>query len=340
MQPLRFVPASWPLGGPEEDVAGCEASECESAARNLRFQNNPRSTIITRTLENAGLRPTRRADFNILWQKKFPNAFQLRQLAPHVRVNHIPGMNLITYKHELVQTLRAAAARASKASPEAVAKEAEAIDALKTAVTYLPQTWLLPTEFESLKAEWDGHSPLIVKRGVSARGEGIELTVELPDVQRVAKDAASSATTSICSKYIERPFIVNGRKFDLRIYVCVLSIIPLRAYVHREILARFCVSTYKEGAETLHDRARHLTNYSINKLELEPEPESEASSQPMHDMSTALKWRLPTLVSYLTTSLAEGGAGLSEVDWIACWSEIRKLLSSVIRASCGPVRRA
>jgi hypothetical protein len=113
---LHFQPAPWPLGTAADDVppaaeAGDEATteeeqqptaagpaaeklqqqeEEHAAARQqqLRFQNNPRSSIVTRTLECAGMRPTTRADFNVLWQKKFLNPFQMRQLAgPHVFVS-------------------------------------------------------------------------------------------------------------------------------------------------------------------------------------------------------------------------------------------------------------
>lgn len=65
---------------------------------------------------------------------------------------------------------------------------------------------------------------------------------------------------------MHKPFLIDGFKFDLRIYVLVNGISPLRVYVYKDGLARFATVKYQSPVPSnLNNLCMHLTNYAINK---------------------------------------------------------------------------
>src|ERR1700733_9106090 len=96
----------------------------------------------------------------------------------------------------------------------------------------------------------------IVKPANLSRGRGIHL---INDISEVNIDELS-----VISKYIANPLLINGHKFDLRIYVLVTCYDPLKIYVYKEGLARFASESYSNNVNK-NNKFMHLTNYSINK---------------------------------------------------------------------------
>jgi hypothetical protein len=84
--------------------------------------------------------------------------------------------------------------------------------------------------------------------------------------------------------------LINGHKFDLRIYVAITSVNPLRIYVYDEGLVRF--ATEKYDTTDLKNVFSHLTNYSINKNNTEGKKTSEFTGK-------SNKWSLGGLKEYL-----------------------------------------
>lgn len=58
--------------------------------------------------------------------------------------------------------------------------------------------------------------------------------------------------------------LIDDYKFDLRVYVAITSINPLRIYIYEEGLTRFATVKYNQSS-TKQSRYVHLTNYSLNK---------------------------------------------------------------------------
>ena len=69
----------------------------------------------------------------------------------------------------------------------------------------------------------------------------------------------------VASEYLDKPFLIDGFKFDLRVYVAVTSINPLRIYMFEDGLVRFATAKYTEIVDTKKAKFTHLTNYSLNK---------------------------------------------------------------------------
>jgi tubulin polyglutamylase TTLL6/13 len=67
-------------------------------------------------------------------------------------------------------------------------------------------------------------------------------------------------------RYLHKPYLIDNLKFDMRIYVLVYGVDPLRVFVFREGLARFATEEYTGPFKNnLDNLFMHLTNYAINK---------------------------------------------------------------------------
>jgi len=70
----------------------------------------------------------------------------------------------------------------------------------------------------------------------------------------------------VIQEYLDEPFLVDKLKFDMRLYVLVLSVDPLRIYLYNEGLVRFATVEYEKPTDQNIDNTYiHLTNYAINK---------------------------------------------------------------------------
>jgi tubulin polyglutamylase TTLL6/13 len=81
----------------------------------------------------------------------------------------------------------------------------------------------------------------------------------------------------VVQRYINKPVLMEKMKFDLRLYVLVLGVDPLRIYLSREGLARLSTKLYDEVNESnVDDMMMHLTNYAVNKNSNNFQPNQEA----------------------------------------------------------------
>ena len=71
----------------------------------------------------------------------------------------------------------------------------------------------------------------------------------------------------VVCEYVNNPLLIDGYKFDLRVYVALTSINPLRVYIYEDGLARFATQKYHlaQNGNLKQQKYVHLTNYSLNK---------------------------------------------------------------------------
>ncbi|KAI9015020.1 tubulin-tyrosine ligase family-domain-containing protein [Gaertneriomyces semiglobifer] len=171
-------------------------------------------------------------------------------MKPFQRINHFPGMHEICRKDRLARNLE----RLSRLFP----KEAN----------FFPRSWILPVQWSDFQLHCKGlrRKCFIAKPNHGCQGKGIFLFRDPKEVIPIMDSFKVSGGSLIVQKYLHRPCLIDGYKFDLRIYALVTSADPLRIFVYREGLARFATEPYRDPHEdNLDNVCMHLTNYAINK---------------------------------------------------------------------------
>lgn len=110
------------------------------------------------------------------------------------------------------------------------------------------------------------HNIWIIKAAEGSKGKGINISDSLESILAMESDLS----TRVAQRYIETPLLLrlHGEefKFDLRIWVLVLSYHPLEAYVYNNIYGRRCSDPYSLDRTQFQNSFVHLTNYSLQKL--------------------------------------------------------------------------
>ena len=139
--------------------------------------------------------------------------------------------------------------------------------------SFYPTTYCLPgdeDEIMALAPEKKGRRRIdpkkktwIVKPSKGRQGSGIFLT---QDLSELLGERRNPEIHWVVQQYLDKPLLIDGLKFDLRLYVLVLCVDPLKIYLFDEGLARFATTPYKSlDSHSIHDAYMHLTNYSLNK---------------------------------------------------------------------------
>eukprot|EP00899_Mesostigma_viride_P010233 jgi/Mesvir1/19210/Mv11519-RA.4 len=196
--------------------------------------------VVRDVFKAAGFQTTDGDSWNVLWSGALKGD-DYRGFNPFQKVNHFPGTWELGRKDKMYRNVARMKRRHG------------------AAYEFLPYFFLLPHELKEWAADCERHPDrmYIQKPTASSRGRGIRLVKRPSDV---AKDKEC-----LVQMYIRDPHLINGYKYDLRLYVAVTSFDPLLVYLHEEGLVRFATELYSSDESMMKKKCMHLTNFSINK---------------------------------------------------------------------------
>jgi len=170
------------------------------------------------------------------------------------RHNHIPGWSLLNNKGVLGRVAERARAAGQSLSMN------------------VPKTYVLPEHAEQLQQDKSDYSgPYIIKPIGGTRGKGIRL------VDKLDGEEAKKCGRVVVQRYIKNPHLIQGRKYDLRLYVTATSTDPMRVYLHDEGYARFCSEDFDLSRPQ--DLFRHVTNSNLQKFHSDYALRKESTAQ-------------------------------------------------------------
>lgn len=97
--------------------------------------------------------------------------------------------------------------------------------------------WLIDREIANFKNMY------ILKPAASSCGKGIRVIGKKQEVKK--------RSGYIVSKYLSKPHLIRGYKYDLRLYIVVTSFEPLKIYMFQEGLVRLATVPYSTDKKTL-----------------------------------------------------------------------------------------
>lgn len=211
-------------------------------------------------------------DFNLVWSGGIKDDILL-SLRSYQKINHFPNSFNLGRKDAMYKNLL------------------ELEDKFPQEYNFTPRTFVFPQdegEFEAARESTnndDGYLKLwIFKPSASSCGKGIKILTKDSPIPLWKKGF-------VISDYISNPHLIEGLKYDLRVYVLVTSFDPLIIYMYNDGLARFATEKYNLEEEDFENRFVHLTNYSLQKKN---ESYQQNNSRQSNNLR-ASKWSLKTL---------------------------------------------
>ncbi|KAL3659171.1 hypothetical protein V7S43_015750 [Phytophthora oleae] len=298
------------------DYSGLTIATIDAQELQLLYRTSWERNCVKNAFAAAGFSRTKKkwTAWHLAWAKPVPKTQFERFRGDHPQVfNHFPDPWVIGRKDRLMKTLANCRRRFGASFdffPEGFSLP-DQLDAFRRALER--NEAFVAGLFPSVNRK-EGLGPLwISKPPASACGRGIRVLTHR-DAWKLCEDARKKKNgkekARIVQQYVADPLLLDDYKFDLRLYVVVTSLDPLRIYLFQEGIARFCTAPY--SLKNPKNRFAHLTNYAINKTSEGFVENSEADA--------GSKWSLAALIRELQSQqlLEDSETLMSQIRAIIC----------------------
>ncbi|XP_067907360.1 polyglutamylase complex subunit TTLL1-like isoform X2 [Heterodontus francisci] len=235
-----------------------------------------KSVLINNFEKRGWIQVSESDDWNFYWMsvQTIRNAFSVEnghRLSDDQIVNHFPNHYELTRKDLMIKNIKRYRKELEKEGGPLAEKDE---NGKYVHLDFVPVTFMLPADYNMFVEEFrrNPSSTWIMKPCGKAQGKGIFLINKLSQIKKWSRDnKAPNFVTTPCketyviSLYIDSPLLIGGKKFDLRFYVLVTSIRPLKCYVYKLGFCRFCTVKYTPNTNELDNMFVHLTNVAIQK---------------------------------------------------------------------------
>ncbi|KAL0591959.1 hypothetical protein ABG067_000612 [Albugo candida] len=232
------------------------------------FRNTIYDTMLRRGWKEAG---TEASVWDFYWADR-EYVYELldrAHLTPGQRVNHFRNGREDLLIKNLKRAKRLAEKRVKANDPSLYHQNT--LDKQLGNYDFFPKTYILPSEYAMFVEEFKKHQGVWIMKPIGkAQGKGIFLITKLSQINDWRGDNRTQGTsppveTYIVQRYVANPYLVGGKKFDMRLYALVTSFSPLEVYIYRGGFARFTNTRYSMNSTDISNTFIHLTNVAIQK---------------------------------------------------------------------------
>ena len=186
---------------------------------------------------------------------------------------------------------------------------------------FIPVTYILPNEGAMMIRNFRENGGMWIMKPIGrAQGKGIFIASKPSQIEAWMKERGMQKAENCCyenfvaQRYLDDPYLVGGKKFDMRIYALCMSYAPLKVYLYREGFARFTNVRYSMNKNDIDNPYIHLTNHAIQKKD------------DSYDASTTdLKWSIGELKRFMITK--HGAEAVNE-----CFAGIQNIILNSLRS--------